>query len=249
MVDLNRQNKENTSHSPRALGDDDEHKVMTDDEYRQGGKSKPKIITGKLPSAFSNPQIKYKNKQNEQYIKQIKDSVRIEDSYKNIQNSLEPLPMTIERQNKIKRSLKNGGEKHKSEIFKGFTNSNDPIKKSDNSFKYDQMAKSQSNGFGGFSNNMGSDVQINALEPSNINLQHMVSLALIKSNGMSGPIKKMLHVPTFTIYCVKEIPISSRDARSELKRRIIEWEQALSIGKGTQYLTNIHGTHWNTPEG
>lgn len=55
-------NKENTSHSPRALGDDDEHKVTTDDEYRQSGKGKPKIYAAKLPSAFSNPNIKYKNK-------------------------------------------------------------------------------------------------------------------------------------------------------------------------------------------
>lgn len=172
---------------------------MTDDEYRQGGKNKPKIITGKLPSAFSNPQIKYKNKQTDNYMK-IKESVRIEESYhKNIQSSLEPLPMTIERQNKIKRSLKNGNEKHKNEIFMGFPSSNDLIKKSDNSFKYDQMAKSQSNGFGGFQN-MNNDVQINALEPSNIKLQQMVSLALVKSSGVSGPIKKMLHVPTFTIY-------------------------------------------------
>jgi hypothetical protein len=199
MVSLNRHNKENTSHSPRGKGDDDEHKITTDDEYRQSGKNKPKIITGKLPSAFSNPQIKYKSKQNDQYAKQVKDSVRIEDSYKNIQNSLDPLPMTKERQNKIKRSLKNGNDKHKSDLLKGFPNGNDKGKKSDISFKYDQMAKSQSNGFGGF-NSMSNEVQINALEPSNINLQQMVSLALIKSNGMSGPIKKMLHVPTFTIY-------------------------------------------------
>lgn len=59
----------------------------------------------------------------------------------------------------------------------------------------------------------------------------------------------MLHVPTFTIYCVKEIPIPSRDARSQLKKRIIEWEQALAISKASQYMTSIHGTHWNTPEG
>ena len=127
--------------------------------------------------------------------------------------------------------------------------SNNELKmKSDAAYKYDQMAKSQSNGFKGFSN-INDNVQINAFEPSDIKLQDMISLALIKSNGISGPIKKMLHVPSFTIYCVKEIPISSRDARSQLKKYIMEWEKALISDKGAQFLTGIHGTHWNTPEG
>lgn len=81
MANQNKHNKENTSQSPRDV-DDEEHKVITDDEYRQSGKNKPKIITGKLPSAFSNPHNKHKSKQNDQYIKQMKDPVRIEDSYK-----------------------------------------------------------------------------------------------------------------------------------------------------------------------
>lgn len=166
-----------------------------------------------------------------------------------MQTSLDPLPISIEHQNKIKRSLMNANEKHKSELFKGFAGNNSKhIMKQEKSYNYDQMAKSQSNGFKGFSN-IDDNVQINSIEPSNIKLQDMVSLALIKSNGISGPIKKMLHVPTFTIYCVKEIPISSRDARSQLKKWIMEWEKALATNKGTHFLTGIHGTHWNTPEG
>lgn len=204
MVILNKHNKENTSHSPNAAKINDEQKV-SDDEYRQGGKRKPKIITGKLPSAFSNPQIKYKSKPNEQYSKQMEDAARGEQSYKNDQNSLEPLPISIERQNKIKRSLKNGNEKHKSDLLKGFPGTNDIVKKSDGSFKFDQMAKSQTNGFAGFDGimdglNINNEVQINALSPSDIKLQQMVSLSMVKSSGKSGPIKKMLHVPTFTIY-------------------------------------------------
>lgn len=77
----------------------------------------------------------------------------------------------------------------------------------------------------------------------------MVSLALIKSTSISGPIKKMLHVPSFTIYWVKEIPISSKDARAQLKKWIIEWESALNKYEGQQHLVSIHGTHWNSPEG
>lgn len=116
-----KQNKENSTNSPRGLENDDEHKMATDDEYRQGGKNKPKIITGKLPSAFSNPQIKYKSSKNEQYTKNIKDVVRIEDSYKNIQNSLDPLPMAAERASKI-----NGHEKHK-DLMKGYPSSSNEL--------------------------------------------------------------------------------------------------------------------------
>ena len=116
------------------------------------------------------------------------------------QNTLEPLPITIERQNKMKRVLNNGNDKKNPDIFNVFpTNNNIKKKKSDKSNKYDVMAKSQSNGFGSFQP-MGSDVQINSVSPTDIKLQQMVSLALIKRSSLSGPIKKMLHVPTFTIY-------------------------------------------------
>ena len=71
-------NKEPSPDSPAQNGSNDEAK-HGDDDYRQGVKNKPKIITGKLPSAFSNPQIKFKNKQNDQYIKNIEDAVRGEE--------------------------------------------------------------------------------------------------------------------------------------------------------------------------
>ena len=196
METQNRQNKENKVESPHEEEAKDEHKTG-DDDHRQGVKSKPKIISGKLPSAFSNPHIKYKMKQNEQQFKQIKDAVRDDDARKNKQNTLEPLPIPIERQNKMKRALNNGN------------------KNSEVSAKYDQMAKSQSNGFGSFKN-MGSDLQINAVSTTDIKLHQMVSLALIKPSSVSGPMK-MLHVPTFSIYWVKEIPMSSRDAKAQLK--------------------------------
>jgi hypothetical protein len=99
------------------------------------------------------------------------------------------------------------------------------------------------------SNKISSEIQINAISPTNIRLQQMVSLAVVKSSSLSGPIKKMLHVPTFSIYCVKEIPISSREANSQLKKWIIEWESALQKSDGQKHLVTIHGTHWNSPEG
>lgn len=180
MVNLNKHNKENTTDSPRAKHDKEEQKVAEDDT-RHPVKNKPKTLHGKLPSAFSNPQIKYKSNKNEQYIKQIKDAVRDDDNRKNKQNTLEPLPISIERQNKMKRVLNDGSSKQ------------------EESSKYDQMAKSQSNGFDSFKN-IGGDVQLNAISQTDIKLQQMVSLALIKSNSISGPIKKMLHVPSFTIF-------------------------------------------------
>lgn len=53
--------------------------------------------------------------------------------------------------------------------------------------------------------------------PSKVKLEEMVSLAMIKGNSLSGPIKRMLHVPTFKIYCVKEVPIYSMETRNILK--------------------------------
>lgn len=48
---------------------------------------------------------------------------------------------------------------------------------------------------------------------------------------------------------MKEIPISSREANSQLKKWIIEWEAALQKSEGQHHLVTIHGTHWNSPEG
>lgn len=230
MVNLNKHNKENATQSPLARKEDEEEQKGGEDDHRQGVKTKPKINTGKLPSAFTNPQIKYKSNKNESKIKHIKEAIQRDDSRKHKQNPLDPLLISKGQKDQMKRHLDDG------------------IKQAGASSKYDQMAKSQSNGFGSFKN-IGGDIQINAISPTDIKLQQMVSLALIKSSSVSGPIKKMLHVPTFAIYCVKEIPISSRDARTQLKKWIIEWESALVKTEGQQHLVAIHGTHWNSPEG
>lgn len=34
---------------------------------------------------------------------------------------------------------------------------------------------------------------------------------MIKGNSKSGPVKQMIHKETLKVYCVKEVPISSRD--------------------------------------
>jgi len=76
----------------------------------------------------------------------------------------------------------------------------------------------------------------------------MISLAMIKTNSSTGPIKKMIHVKTSKIYCVKEVPINSWDTWNMLKSVIQEWETALN-GEKNAHLVGIIGTHWNTPEG
>lgn len=175
---LNKHNKENSSHSPRANKDEEETKGV--DDFR-GVKNKPKIIPNKLPSAFDHPKIKYKNKQSDHYSKHPKELVRNEESRKSKQNTLEPLPIPIDRQNKMNKVLKDGN------------------KAIEQNPKYDSLAKSHSNGFGMYKSK-GGDVQINTISPSNVTLQQMVSLVLIKSTSKSGAIKKTLHVPTFSIY-------------------------------------------------
>jgi len=48
---------------------------------------------------------------------------------------------------------------------------------------------------------------------------------------------------------VKEIPISSREANSQLKRWVGEWETISQKPEAQNYLVSIHGAHWNSPEG
>jgi len=64
--------------------------------------------------------------------------------------------------------------------------------------------------------------------PSKVKLDEMISLAMIKTSSSTGPIKKMIHMKTFKIYCVKEVPIYSRETRNMLKTLISEWESALN---------------------
>jgi hypothetical protein len=48
---------------------------------------------------------------------------------------------------------------------------------------------------------------IKALSKSDIRLDQMVTLGMLKGTGVSGPVKKMLHVPTITLYAIKVSPI------------------------------------------
>ena len=78
-------------------------------------------------------------------------------------------------------------------------------------------------------------------------LDQMISLAVSSTAGR--PIKKMLHMPTLKVYCVKEVPINSRDVRNMLKQLLQDWGKASSEDGSRTFLTRLKGVHWNTPEG
>jgi hypothetical protein len=71
----------------------------------------------------------------------------------------------------------------------------------------------------------------------------MITLAVFKST--SGTVKKMLHAPTLRIFCIKEVPITSRDTRQMLKDWICKWEHHCTTD---QYI-KINASFWNSPEG
>ncbi len=74
----------------------------------------------------------------------------------------------------------------------------------------------------------------------------MITVSLIKSMKRSGPVKKMLHVPTFKLYVVKEIPFSSREVRFAIKNWVMVWLNSMNNCK---YALKLHATFWNHPEG
>jgi len=63
-------------------------------------------------------------------------------------------------------------------------------------------------------------VQNTQSEP--IRIDQMITLSVYKST--SGTIKKMLHGPSLTIFCVKEVPLVNRESRQIIKEWIATWE-------------------------
>ena len=103
---------------------------------------------------------------------------------------------------------------------------------------------SKSNGFL-IHSNKGRDERTLLLN-GGVRLEELVTLTVIKGSSTSGPIKKMLHVPTLTIMTLKEIPIQSREIRGVLKEWINQWEASNNHLEGALH---IYGNFWNQPEG
>lgn len=84
------------------------------------------------------------------------------------------------------------------------------------------------------------------MQQSEVRLQELVTLSIIKGSSYSGTVKKMLHVPSMTIMTLKEVPIQSREVRAVLKEMIEFWQRNNS--KNTYMLKNF-SNFWNQPEG
>ena len=85
------------------------------------------------------------------------------------------------------------------------------------------------------------------LQYSQVKLEEMITLAVLKGTRNSGSIKKMIHAPTLKLYAVKEIPLTNREVRIIVKEWISTWQSAQ--GEMNDNLCNVNGTFWNVPEG
>jgi serine/threonine protein kinase len=76
----------------------------------------------------------------------------------------------------------------------------------------------------------------------------MITLAVFKST--SGTVKKMLHASSLKIYCIKEVPIGSRDARQMIKDWLNKWEHYCTpAAAGGDSFIKVNAAFWNSPEG
>lgn len=82
---------------------------------------------------------------------------------------------------------------------------------------------------------------------SQVKLEEMITLSVLKGTRNTGPIKKMLHAPTLKLYAVKEIPLTNREVRIMLKEWISTWQSAQD--ETNNKLCKVYGTFWNVPEG
>ncbi len=82
---------------------------------------------------------------------------------------------------------------------------------------------------------------------SQVRLEEMITLSILKGTRNSGSVKKMLHAPSLKLYAVKEIPLTNREVRIVLKEWISMWQTAQ--GETNEKIGNVYGTFWNVPEG
>ncbi len=85
------------------------------------------------------------------------------------------------------------------------------------------------------------------LPSSQVRLEEMITLSILKGTRNTGSVKKMLHAPSLKLYAVKEIPLTNREVRIVLKEWISLWQNAQ--GETSDKLCNVYGTFWNVPEG
>jgi len=74
----------------------------------------------------------------------------------------------------------------------------------------------------------------------------MITISVMKSAHESGVIKKMLHAPTLKLYAVKEVPLSNREMRNNLKSWLNSWESEFE--DSSRHL-KVYSVFFNQPEG
>ncbi len=61
-----------------------------------------------------------------------------------------------------------------------------------------------------------------------VKLEEMITIGYMKMSHNSGISKKMLHVPTMTLFTVKEVPIYKQQAAKDLQQEFKQWQKLMN---------------------
>lgn len=84
------------------------------------------------------------------------------------------------------------------------------------------------------------------LDKKLVKLEEMITIGYMNKSHSSSISKKMLHVPTMTLFTVKEVPIHKQQVAKDLQNEFKEWKKKMNHRDN---FIKIHETFWNTPEG
>jgi hypothetical protein len=75
-----------------------------------------------------------------------------------------------------------------------------------------------------------------------------ITLEVIKRGHNTGTLKKMLHVPSFQLVCVREEPLNTKESRNSIKEWVNFWEAKLNREPNSPFL-KVYNMAFNYPEG
>ena len=76
-------------------------------------------------------------------------------------------------------------------------------------------------------------------------MEDVITFAQV-ATSRTGVVKKGLHAPTLKMLAVKQIPLSTREARHSLSQWLVQWQDLQA--KNSQLL-QVQAAFWNSPEG
>ena len=96
--------------------------------------------------------------------------------------------------------------------------------------------------------------------PKDLKPNEMITLSVIRSSHETGTVKKLLHAPTLRLFAVKvfdimlceflmfikEVPLSTRETRINLKEWLSQWQNNFENSKSH---VKVYATSFNSPEG